>query len=101
MDSTIANVGDMRRLSGTLRRISDNEAVDPSAVTFQVRNPAGVVTTYTTDNGVTKSATGVYYLDISLTMHGRWWWKIISTGSGQAATADQAIDVTMSVFGGD
>lgn len=78
--------GDKVRVTGTFTD-SAGTAVDPDVVRFVVRNPRGVETTYLygTDAALVKSATGIYYVDVSADVEGKWYYRYYSTGSGQAA----------------
>lgn len=79
--------GETVRITGTFT-VSD-VATDPTTVTLKVQNPAGTETTYTYAAGeITKSATGVYYKDISLTTSGYWYYSWIGTGTVVSADED-------------
>lgn len=73
--------------------------IDPAAVFFQVKNPSGVVTAYTygTDVELVKVSTGIYYVDVDANMSGTWWYRLYSTGSGQAAD-ERSFTVAASEF---
>jgi len=90
--------GDLVRVTGTFTTAAGS-AVDPSTVTFYARTPAGIVLDYVygTDAEVIKSATGIYYVDVSANEVGRWRYSFRSTGTGQAA-ATGAFQVDNSVF---
>ena len=78
------DIGDLVRITGTFTTLA-GAAQDPTTVSLVVTNPAGVSTTYTYALAeVTKSATGVYYKDVSATSSGTWLWRWVSTGTGQA-----------------
>ena len=74
-----------------LIRLTGNFAIssvltDPLAVTLQIIAPDRAAGTYTYAGGqVTKSATGIYYRDISLDQVGRWDYRFEGTGTVQAA----------------
>ena len=61
--------------------------VDPSAVTFKLKNPAGVITSYVygTDDEVVKAAVGKYSAELPIDAVGPWYWRWESTGEGQGA----------------
>lgn len=69
---------------------SSDDPLDPTAVMLDVRDPAGVVTTYTYGVGATvsKDSTGNYSADLSVDLPGKWWYRWYSTGTGQAAKED-------------
>lgn len=79
------DIGDLVRCAGTFASSGAN--VNPSAVMFKVRSPAGVVTTYTygQDAALVRDATGVYHVDVSADEPGDWAYRFWSTGTGQAA----------------
>lgn len=62
-------------------------AVDPAVVKAQVRDPQLQITTYTygVDAELTKTATGVYVVDVDANQAGTWFVRGFSTGSGQGA----------------
>lgn len=61
--------------------------LDPTTVTFKVKNPLGVETTYVynTDVQLIKDSTGIYHIDINANLVGTWFYRFESTGTGQAA----------------
>lgn len=80
------DVGDVVRLDATFTDI-DDEPVDPTTVTFRIREPDGALTAYVygTDPEVVRSAAGVYHVEWSVTLPGLHRWRFESTGTGQAA----------------
>lgn len=80
------DVGDKVRWTCTYTD-SDGNAQDPSAVFFSLKPPSGTVTTYEygLDADLVKSATGIYYVDVSITEAGTWRGRCHATGTGQAA----------------
>lgn len=80
-------LGQKVRVTNTFTNPLDSDAaVDPDAVYFNVREPSGNITKLTYGvSGITKSATGVYYTDISLDMAGKWYVRCWGTGSAQAS----------------
>ena len=77
--------GDLVRVTGTFTDSGD-VAVDPTAVIFKYKPPSSATVTYTfgVDAELVKSATGIYYVDVSATESGQWWHEFSSTGTGQA-----------------
>lgn len=63
-------------------------AVDPGGVTFKVKSPLGVITTYVylTDVEVVKDATGSYHIDLEPDSQGVWVVRWIGTGSNKTAS---------------
>lgn len=78
--------GDQVRVTATFAN-SAGTATDPTAVTAQYIDPAGTITSkiYGTDAEVVKSATGVYYIDITLSSSGEWAARFSGTGTITAA----------------
>ena len=78
--------GDLVRLNASFRD-ENGDAIDPSTVTFKVKTPAAVTTSYVygTDSEVVKVATGDYKVEIIAAESGTYYYRIESTGSGRAA----------------
>ena len=77
------DIGDKVRVTGTFT-VAD-VATDPTTVTLRVLAPGGTVTPYTYAlSEVTKSGTGVYYKDISITTAGIWYYRWLGTGTVEA-----------------
>jgi hypothetical protein len=83
------DVGDLVRCTGTFA--TDGVNVDPTAVLFSVKAPSGTETDYTYGVGVqvVKSATGIYYVNVSAAESGMYKYRFYSTGTGQAASEGQ------------
>lgn len=81
------DIGDTRRLTATFTNLA-GAATDPTTVTFKVKVPDGTITTYIygTHAELAKSATGVYYVDYSITQAGRYSYRF--EGTGTVATAE-------------
>ena len=79
-------VGSKVRLTGTFTVSSTN--TDPTTVKVRVKKPDGTITAYTyvTDAEVVKSATGIYYIDVTLTLGGTWTYRWEGTGTVVAAS---------------
>jgi hypothetical protein len=83
-NANIYDVGDLVRLSVTFTVSSVD--TDPTTVALKVKNPAGVVSTYTYALAqVAKDATGKYHKDISLNMSGHWRYRWEGTGTVESA----------------
>lgn len=69
---------------------SAGTAVDPGVVTFKVKSPLGVITTYVylTDPEVVKDSTGNYHVDVGGSRQGVWSYG--SEGTGANATAGES-----------
>lgn len=77
------DIGDLVRVTGTFT--VGGTATDPTTITLKVMNPAGTTTTYTYAlSQVTKSATGIYYKDVSPDTRGVWMYEWTGTGTCQA-----------------
>lgn len=74
------NVGALVRVTGTFRNLA-NVLADPTTVTGYVQSPSGAETT----PSVTKDSTGVYHMEISATLPGRWYYRLAGVGDLQAA----------------
>lgn len=85
MSKNVYDVGDLVRCTATFATNGTN--VDPSAVTFKKKTPSGTITTltYGPDAALVKSATGIYYVDVSATEPGEWSVRFAATGTGQSA----------------
>jgi hypothetical protein len=100
MSTQDISVGDLVRLDATFTDNAGAE-VDPTAVYFQTKNRSGSKSTYEygVDANVVKVETGVYYADIDATQSGTWWYRVYSTGTGQAAD-ESSFEVAYSEFTG-
>jgi hypothetical protein len=57
-------------------------AADPTEVTVKVQDGAGTETTYLYSLAqVTKNSVGNYSLNVTLTVAGRWWYRVAGTGA--------------------
>lgn len=77
--------GDQIRITVTFTDTATGLVADPTTVTIKHKDPSGNVTTETYPGNVTKSGTGVYYLDISIDETGRWRFRGEGTGNVEAA----------------
>ena len=82
MATTVYDIGDLRRLQATFKN-SAGAAADPTAITFFMREPDGVLTTYVylTNAQLVKSATGIYYVDWTFAKAGRHGMRWEGTGA--------------------
>ncbi len=78
--------GSLVRLTITFETAT-GAATDPAVVKAQVRAPQLQITTYTygVDAQLTRTATGIYVIDVDANQVGTWFVRGFSTGSGQAA----------------
>jgi len=92
----VYDIGNKIRITGTFTDpLDDDAAVDPATVYCSVCTPSGVTTDYEygVDDEITKSGTGVYYLDLPLTSDGYWyvrWWGL-DTDDAQAVAEEVQI----------
>lgn len=84
------DIGDVVRCQATFTN-SAGTALDPTGLTFKFKTPAGVVTTYTygVDGQLLRTTTGVYYVDLNVTIDGIWHYRFDGTGSGQGASENR------------
>lgn len=85
MSNTYQN-GDEIVFYGTFKNAAGVER-DPTNVFFQIKNPAGTITTYQygEDVALKRESTGVYYIELSVTTSGHWHYRWYSTGVGMAS----------------
>lgn len=77
----------------------DSVATDPTTITLKVENPNGTEVSYTYAlSEITKSATGVYYKVIQMSISGNWTYKWVSTGAVADESEDYTIYIRDSVF---
>lgn len=82
------DVGDKLRITATFTVASTN--TDPTTITMQHKDPSGNTTskTYAADpTEVVKSATGIYYYDLTFDEAGTWYVKW--TGTGTVVAVDE------------
>ena len=91
-------LGDEVQVSGTFVD-SAGDAIDPTDVYCQVRDPSGNITTYEygVDAALVKDDTGEYHVDVDVDEVGWWWYRFYGTGTGQAAD-EERFRVEESVF---
>ena len=87
---TVYDKGDKVRLSATFSVSGVNS--DPTAVVLKVKDPSSNIATYTYALAeITKSATGIYYKDISIDESGEWYYRFEGTGAVEAADESRFI----------
>lgn len=89
MSADIYSVGDLIRITAEFRD-ADGVLADPTAVIFHYKayNIGQTTLTYGTDAAVVRSSTGVYYVELSATHDGPWYYRVEGTGAVQAAAED-------------
>ena len=84
MTANTYDKGDLIRVQGTFK--VNSVLTDPTTVTLKVKDPDSTITTYTYAGGtITKSSTGIYYKDVSVSNDGAWYYRFEGTGACQAA----------------
>ena len=61
----------------------NNVNTDPTTITAKVKDPSGneISYVYGTDEELGKSATGIYYLDVTTDENGQWHFRFEGTGT--------------------
>ena len=97
MTKNAYDIGDLVRCTGAFATSGTN--VNPEAVFFKVKTPAGTVTTYAygTDAALVRDSTGVYHVDVNAAEAGQYVYRFWSTGAGQAAAEGQFL-VKLTLF---
>ena len=95
---TTVHKGANRRFTYTVED-ADGTDMDPTTVAVTVQTPELSETTYTygSDSYPVLSATGIYYIDVSMDTCGWWALRWLATGTGQTAW-ETAIYVSPSEF---
>jgi hypothetical protein len=84
MPTNTYDKGDLVRVKATFT--VNAVLTDPTTITLKVKDPEGTVTTYTYAGGaVSKTSTGLYYKDVSVTNDGMWYYRFEGTGTVQSA----------------
>jgi hypothetical protein len=87
------DIGDSLRITVTFTGL-DGAVADPTTVVLRLRAPDGT----TTMPSVTKTSTGVYFADLTLTASGEWKYRWIGTGGDCTAADEGRISVRRSYF---
>lgn len=79
---------------------ADGADADPTTVTFKLYSPSGDTTTYVynTDAELQKGSVGDYFVDVTPTEAGRWFYRWISTGTNTASAIEGQFVVQASPF---
>lgn len=88
MAANAYDVGQIVRFKGTFTDPNNNDApIDPTDVYIAYLDPSENLTTlhYDVDVDLKKESTGIYYVDVEMDEAGRWYYRVYSTGVGQAA----------------
>lgn len=89
--------GDLIAIEGRFTNAA-GVATDPTTVTCHVKSPAGTTTHVYGASAIVKDSTGVYHLDVSLTVSGQWWYRWEGTGAVEQSDEASFI-VEASAFG--
>jgi uncharacterized protein YfaS (alpha-2-macroglobulin family) len=95
MANGLYDPGSTIRLGANFR--SQGSFADPTTVTLKVKDPTGVVTTYTHPADLTKDAVGRYHRDLTPNTPGTWYYRFIATGA-VAATIEESFRVRETVI---
>ena len=82
------DIGDQVVCTAVFTNATTGAAVDPTAVYFQIKKPVtSAITTYQygVDPEVLNPTTGTYTIAVNVTVHGIWFYRWYSTGTGMAA----------------
>ena len=82
------DIGDQVVCTAVFTNATTGAVVDPTAVYFQIKNPVtSAITTYQygVDPEVLNPTTGTYTIAVNVTVHGIWFYRWYSTGTGMAA----------------
>lgn len=82
--------GQLVRLSNNFQD-ADSADVDPTTVSLEVMPPdSGSPDTYTyAGSQISRTDAGDYYIDIEASQEGTWYYRWVSTGTGQGAVEGQ------------
>lgn len=82
MANGLYDPGSTIRLGANFR--TQGALADPTTVTLKVKDPSGVVSTFTHPADLTKDAVGRYHKDITPTAPGQWYYRYFATGAVEA-----------------
>ena len=87
------DLGDTRRLSAAFTITGNSPpAVDPTSLTFSMREPDGTVTSYvygSSPASLIKDSTGNYHVDWLIAQVGKHYYRWIGTGAAAEADTDE------------
>jgi hypothetical protein len=85
--NTLYYPGQTIRITGTFQALGIN--TDPVTITFTIKDPNAVETSYTYAGGqVVRDAVGVYHYDLLLSLSGNYFYRVVGTGTASAAWED-------------
>ena len=87
----VFDVGDLVRVTASFIDAAGSTA-DPASVYCKYKHPSATTGSfaYSSSSELGKLATGVYYIDISITEYGTWYYRFWS-GSGAGQTAGESM----------
>ena len=95
-----ADIGDLVRSTCTFKSRATEAVADPTAISVTVTNPAGTAVTVTYGgsgsgqvSAISKTSTGIYYVEITINAAGDWTSKWLGTGDVVAGTPVDVINV--------
>ena len=85
-DMTSYDLGDLIQISAVFTNQAGT-ALDPTAVLFRTKNPAGVKVNlvYGVDAALVRDSEGHYHVNVDANVVGTWLYRFWSTGTGQGA----------------
>lgn len=85
-ETNVANeytIGNIIRIDATFK--NNGVLVNPTTVTGRIKTPSGVYSTFTVDDALIQSSTGIYYFTYQPTEEGRHEYRITGTGANVSA----------------
>lgn len=91
--------GDTIRFANTFS--VSGTATDPTTITFRIKDPNQVVSTYVylTNAELVRSGTGAYRIDLILSLPGEYWHRWEGTGTAPGAAEDRIKIIRSHVLG--
>ena len=92
------DINDLVRCTAQFKTTSGT-LVDPTAVIFKLKNPAGTVTsfTYGVDADLVRDSLGKYHIDVAVDRVGIWHYRFEGTGTAKAAS-ESKFSIKQSAF---
>jgi len=79
------DIGDLVKVIGTFTKTSDDSVIDPTVIRAYYKNPSGITTSlvFGVDGALEKEGIGIYFVEISITESGNWYYRFSGTGNAQ------------------
>lgn len=96
-------LGEVVTCSADFTAVPGGFDVELLALTFKLRDPAGVITTkeWGTDDEVVEDDVGQYHVDVTGTQSARWYYRFVGSNAVDTAVLEGYFDVNGSVFADD